>query len=120
MMMLKKASGKTRTIDIARDFSKFPAGRFREDGEWSGAAFRDLLVEALRSGDRVEVVFDGVVAGVASSFLDEAFGGLVRECHIEKALLDERLHLRTGDPGLEDFVALAKRHIEEAHRATAG
>ena len=118
-MMMLKASGKTRTIDIARDFSKFPAGRFHEDGEWSGAAFRDLLVEALRSGDDVEVVFDGV-AGFASSFLEEAFGGLVRECHIDKALLDERLHLRTGDPGLEDYVAISKRHIERADRATAG
>ena len=118
-MMMMKASGMTRTIDIARDFSEFPAGRFHEDGEWSGAAFRDLLVEALRSGDGVEVVFDGV-AGFAASFLDEAFGGLVRECHIDKALLDERLRLRTGDPGLEDFVDLAKRYIEEADRATAG
>ena len=107
-------NGTTKTITIAQDFSKFPAGRFREDGNASGTAFRDdLLVTALRSAERVMVVFDGV-AGFSSSFLEEAFGGLVRECRMDKAFLDEHLHLHAEDPDLADFVQLAKRHIKEA------
>ena len=114
-----RANGTTKTIAIARDFSKFPAGRFHEDGDASGAAFRDLLVEALRNNARVEVVFDGV-AGFGSSFLEEAFGGLVRESQMEKSFLDEHLHLRADDPDLNDFIHLAKRYIEEAGQAVAG
>lgn len=111
-----RANETTKTIAIARDFSKFPAGRFREDGEASGTAFRDLLVEALHKNAQVEVAFDGI-AGLGSSFLEEAFGGLVRECHMNKAFLDEHLHLRAEDPDLADFVRLAERYIEEAAQA---
>lgn len=112
-----KANGTMTTITIAKDFSKFPAGRFREDGKASGAAFRDdLLVAPLRKEERVLVVFDGV-AGFGSSFLEEAFGGLVREHHLKKAFLDEHLHLRADDPDLTDFVQLAKRYIEDADQA---
>ena len=95
-----KANGATKTIVIARDFSKFPAGRFPADGEASGTAFRDLLLDALHGNESVLVVFDGV-AGFAASFLEKAFGGLVRECHMDKAFLDERLRLVTEDPVLE-------------------
>ena len=112
-----KTNGTMKTITIAEDFSKFPAGRFREDGKWSGAAFRDdLLVAALQDAEKVEVVFDGV-AGFGSSFLEEAFGGLVRVCHLDKTFLDEHLRLRTDDPDLVDFVRLAKRYIKDADQA---
>lgn len=114
-----RANGATKTIVIARDFSKFPAGRYREDGKASGAAFRDMLVDALQSAEGVVVIFDGV-AGFGSSFLEEAFGGLVRECHMDKAFLNERLHLRTDESDLSDFVKLAERYIEEADQAVTG
>lgn len=113
-----KANGATKTIVIARDFSKFPAGRFRCDSEASGTAFRDLLVDALTNSESVEVVFDGV-PGFGSSFLEEAFGGLIRVCHMDKAFLDERLRLRTEDPDLADFVKLAARYIKEADQAVS-
>ena len=114
------ANGPTKTIVIARDFSKFPAGRFREDSDASATAFRDdLLVAALNNGDDVEVVFDGV-AGFAASFLEEAFGGLVREHRMTKAFLDEHLLLRTGESELADFVRLAERYIKEADQAVTG
>ncbi|MCX7176017.1 MAG: STAS-like domain-containing protein [Proteobacteria bacterium] len=68
----------TRTINVARDFSRYPAGRYTTDGPFSGAAFRDdYLLPALRAGDEVSVELDGV-RGYGSSFLEEAFGGLVR------------------------------------------
>ena len=116
---MKKGNGTTKTITIAQDFSKFPAGRYREDGKASGAAFRDdLLVDALHKCAGVVVVFDGV-AGFGSSFLEEAFGGLVRVCHMDKAFLDERLRLHAEDPELVDFVHLARRYIKEADQAIA-
>ena len=115
-----EANGPTKTIVMARDFSKFPAGRFRKDGDASATAFRDdLLADALNNGEDVEVVFDGVPV-FAASFLEEAFGGLVREHHMTKAFLDERLRLRADDPVLADFVSLAERYIERADQAAAG
>lgn len=65
-------------IDIAADFSRFPGGRYREYGKHSGEEFRnDMLIPALRQHDLVQVKIDGTV-GYGSSFLEEAFGGLVR------------------------------------------
>ena len=105
-----------KTISIARDFSRYPAGRFREDGNSSGAAFReDFLVRALRGegSGKVRVRFDGV-AGFGSSFLEEAFGGLVRIEGFDKAFLVSRLELVTDEDELNDFVQLAWRYIEDA------
>src|SRR5690242_10408236 len=69
----------TRHISIARDFSPAPAGRYREDGPFPGEKFREeLLIPALRESDEVVVDFDQT-AGFGSSFLEEAFGGLVRK-----------------------------------------
>jgi hypothetical protein len=65
-------------ISIARDYSETPGGRYVQDGPFSGERFRDeLLAPALRDHSRVEVDLDGALS-LGSSFLEEAFGGLVR------------------------------------------
>ncbi|GIK74473.1 MAG: hypothetical protein BroJett021_34610 [Chloroflexota bacterium] len=69
----------TEVIGVARDFSISPAGRRRSDGPDSAERFRtDFLLPALGTGKTVVVVLDGT-QGYASSFLEESFGGLVRE-----------------------------------------
>lgn len=66
-----------RIINIASDFSVFPAGRYRTDGPHSGEKFRlELLMPALWESALVTVYLDGTM-GYSSSFLKEAFGGLV-------------------------------------------
>ena len=66
-------------INIANDFSKYPAGRFKEDGEFSAERFRDdLLIPKMQEYDLIIVCFDGT-APYGSSFLEEAFGGLIRK-----------------------------------------
>lgn len=65
-------------INIARDFSRYPAGRFPSDGPFNGTLFRKkFLIPSLSQQDRVIVELDGV-RGLGSSFLEEAFGGLLR------------------------------------------
>lgn len=65
-------------IDIGKDFSLTPGGRYRREGKWSGEAFReDLLEPRLAEGAHVVVDLDGP-EGFMSSFLDEVFGELVR------------------------------------------
>ena len=81
-------------ISIARDFSEFPAGREREDGPNSGQRFREeILGPALRAtkpDDIVEVNLDGTM-GYGSSFLEEAFGGLVRNDGYTREVLSQKL-----------------------------
>lgn len=87
------------TIDVGVAFSRFPAGRFRSDGPHSGERFRDeLLVAALRAG-AVTVLLDGAI-GYGSSFLEEAFGGLVRCAGLSLASLEKNLKLVSSDRSL--------------------
>lgn len=70
-------------INVASDFSRTPGPRHAHEGKFSGEQFRkDVLRprfdEAVGAGSRLRVELDGT-AGYARSFLEEAFGGLVRE-----------------------------------------
>lgn len=71
---------------IAKEFTRTPAGRYVSDGPFSGQRFREeVLLPALKDGKQVAVSLDGAV-GFGSSFLEEAFGGLVRAGISESAL----------------------------------
>ncbi len=88
-----------QTIDIARDFTRFPAGRFRKDGHFSGERFRDeLLVPRLERGERVMIRLDGTI-GYGSSFLEEAFGGLVRK-GFNPSVIEKLVLLESSDQSL--------------------
>lgn len=71
------------TINIASEFSPAPGARFRTDGPFSGQEFREDFLEKYfdgtdRTNSKIQIVLDGAV-GYATSFLDEAFGGLARK-----------------------------------------
>lgn len=79
------------------EFSPFPAGRYTEDGPFSGEAFRDrILIPNLTSNDVVKVDLNGAF-GFGSSFLEEAFGGLVRVGHFSLKVLKEKLKIESED-----------------------
>ena len=86
-------------IDIAQDFSRSPAGRFISDGPNSGERLRNMLADLLRGGEEIELRLDGT-RGYGSSFLDAAFGGLVRICGFDPAVLRNRIRIVTDDPSL--------------------
>ena len=70
-----------KTINIATDFSGTPGARYRSDGAFSGQEFREILLEPLFDMPQIEkvtIILDGV-EGYATSFLEEAFGGLARK-----------------------------------------
>ena len=70
---------KTITISVVDTIGKFPFGRTKNDGSASAEEFRDdYLIPALNKHDIVNVELDGVM-GYPYSFLEEAFGGLVRK-----------------------------------------
>ena len=91
-------------IDIAADFTRYPGGRYRTDGIFSGQRFRDdYLVPRLRAHDHVTVRLDGTM-GYGSSFLEEAFGGLARLDEFAAVDLANRLILETSDPSLRSEI----------------
>ena len=76
------------TINIATDYTKTPGGRFISEGEYSGQDFREKVLkakflQALENNDQLTVILDGGY-GYATSFLEEAFGGLAREMRNSK------------------------------------
>jgi STAS-like domain of unknown function (DUF4325) len=87
-------------VNVAKEFTRFPGGRSKKFGETSGEAFRERFLEApIQQGQRVSVELDGTI-GYSSSFLEEAFGGLVRKLHISANDLWDKLDLITTDQAL--------------------
>lgn len=104
----------TKVLTVATDFSKSPAGRFPTDGPNSGQRFRDeLLYPALQAG-KVEVILDGVLT-MGSSFLDEAFGGLVREKECKPLELRKNLVVKSR---LETYVTKIWSYIEDPRNSS--
>ncbi len=88
---------KEKIINIANDFTKFPSGRYKTDGKFSGEHFRDEhLLPKLKENDRVVVNINNV-RGYGSSFLEEAFGGIVRGKLFTASQLKERLVIKCDD-----------------------
>jgi STAS-like domain of unknown function (DUF4325) len=99
-------------LNVAKNFSRFPAGRFNSDGDFSGERFRDqFLVPALSKDQQVIVELDGT-AGYGSSFLEEAFGGLTRKALFAAKELHARLTPQSADTSL---VAEIWEYIDQAH-----
>ena len=79
-------------LSIARDFTVNPGVRYPEEDNFSGQEFREehlrkLVNEALEKGVKVEIDLDGT-SGLGPSFLEEAFGGLIREGYEYEDLKD--------------------------------
>lgn len=89
-----------RTVSIARDFSRFPAGRWAAQSKTSGEEFRRRFLEpAVLAGEPIAVDLDGVL-GYGSSFLEEAFGGLVRVAGLDRERFAKLVQIRTESGSL--------------------
>jgi len=104
-------------INIGKDYSRFPAGRYLEDGHSNGQRFREqFLVPALRESSKIRILFDDAL-GYGSSFLEEAFGGLVRSKLFNKKDLEERLEIVTADESMKieisQYIADAQANLNK-------
>lgn len=90
-------------INVSEDFSRYPAGRYNDDGPHSGQRFRDdYLKPILINNEKAVVKLDGV-RGYGSSFLEEAFGGLVRDGFNAELVL-ATFTLQSDDDSLVDEI----------------
>jgi hypothetical protein len=110
-----------KTLNIGKDFSPDPAGRYRTDGSGSGEGFReDCLLPAIRSlspGEKLKIIIDDGVEGYGSSFLVEGFAGMVKAGHITKSELLNKIEITYTN---EDFEFYKNKIIEYINEATHG
>lgn len=108
------------SINIGKDFSDHPIGRYRSDGVASGEVFcQDILIPALDRlgpGEKLEIVLDDGVDGYGSSFLVEAFAGVVKTGRMGAIELLSTLVFRYSEPDFEFFEQKIKQYILEASR----
>ena len=112
----------TKTMfKIARDFSSEPFGRYPSDGPFNGEKFReDILRPLLSRYSIVTVDIDGT-EGYGSSFLEEAFGGLVRKGYFTAEDLRHHLKISSHAAAFRTYVTSIWKYIDQASndRATA-
>ena len=83
------------SFSIAKDFSRYPGGRLRVRGPYSGEEFRDdFLIPRLNEFEVLEIDLDGVV-GYPPSFIDESFGELAKRMGLEE--MKRRFHFKSED-----------------------
>lgn len=107
----------TKTINVVKDFNSKPYGRYPDDGPGCGQDFRDeILAPALRENEKVHVILDGYNR-YGRSFLDEAFGGLIRESGFTGSQIKEKLTythslVKSIEQVIEDRINAAIRDCE--------
>lgn len=108
-------------IKIATDYSTAPGPRRMKEGRYSGEEFRKRLLlprvkEAAENGSTVEVDLDGT-SGYGTSFLEEVFGGLIRNDKFDLATLHRVLQLTSNEePSLLEEIA---EYMNEAEQERA-
>ena len=84
-----------RVLKVATDFSDIPGPRYIREGSYSGEDFRErvllpLILECIENQDTLQIDLDGT-QGYGTSFLEEAFGGLIRENHLTLSEISNHL-----------------------------
>ncbi|HTE01655.1 MAG TPA: STAS-like domain-containing protein [Mucilaginibacter sp.] len=107
----------TLKVKIARDFTPTPGPRYIKEGKWSGEQFRtekfyNIFNDAIQSNKNIIVDLDGTL-GYGTSFLEEIFGGLIREHHLDYNQIVNRLQIiSTEEPYLKDDILA---YLKDAH-----
>lgn len=106
-------------LSLAHEFSRTPGPRYADEGDFSGEEFRHsvlspLVREAMAAGKSLFIDIDGT-AGYGTSFLEEAFGGLVRNENVDGEELISRLQLKSDEEPylISDIIG----YIREAQQA---
>lgn len=98
-----------QVLKVSDDFSDIPGPRYIREGAYSGEDFRERLLRprlqsCLDNGDTLQVDLDGT-QGYGTSFLEEAFGGLIREDQFTLVdILDHICFVSDEEPYLIDDI----------------
>lgn len=106
-------------ISVVKDYTDKPGARYETQGPFSGERFRDEILypkfkEAIIRKETLTVDLDGGY-GYGSSFLEEAFGGLVRKLKKENyENLNDVAGIKVISDDNEAWVNKIKKYIDEA------
>lgn len=101
-----------KIIKISTDFTKFPGGRLKIDGNNSAEEFRTTKIEPFfEIEDKIIIDLDEV-EGFSTAFLEETFGGLVRKFGREQVL--NKIEVRCTDEPL--LIKEIQQYIELADK----
>ncbi|EGT0642947.1 STAS-like domain-containing protein [Citrobacter braakii] len=98
------------TIKVASRYP-CPGPRFNSLGPSSGEDFRGWIVKELKRSHDLTIDLDGT-EGYGSSFLEESFGGLIRE-GIDINIVRAIKYISNEEPELVEEI---KEYIEEAYQ----
>lgn len=108
-----------KTLNIGKDFSPDPAGRYRSDGEGNGESFReDFLKPALNSlqnGEILQIIIDdGGIEAYGSSFLVEGFAGIVKYGYFTSDDFLKKIEIKYNNEEFEFYKNKIIQYIKEA------
>lgn len=92
-----------KTYEFSTEYTRYPGGRLRRHGPYSGEAFReDVLAPLLQEFEKVHLNLTET-SGFGSSFLDEAFGEIGKRLGYE--VCKKRLTFQSDDdPTLVELI----------------
>lgn len=106
-------------IKIKTDFSSTPGPRYEDEGKNSGEKFRKEILfpkvsKAITENQPFTVDLDGT-AGYGTSFLEEAFGGLIRRNKLDYHKIIKLMSIITEEEDylLEDIMEYLKDAYDE-------
>jgi hypothetical protein len=104
---------------IAKEFTDTPGPRLIVEGKFSGEMFlKDVLLpkykEAIKSDSNLVIDLDGTF-GYPPSFLDEAFGGLIKETQTGTSKIFKNLIIKSSRKHYIDTIITRMRAWEELY-----
>ncbi|MGX1113821.1 hypothetical protein ACSSVW_003250 [Pseudoalteromonas sp. MBR-15] len=97
-----------KTINV-KDRFPCPGPRYKKLGTGSGEEFREWVIRELKHDPELTINLDGTI-GYGSSFLEESFGGLIRENISEETVKAIKL-ISKEEPDLIDEI---NEYIDDA------
>lgn len=106
-------------LNIGKEFSEDPAGRHYDDGPASGEHFREnylvVRLQELGENELLRIIIDDGVEAYGSSFLSEAFGGVIKFGYLTKDELLGKISIEYTDEDFSFYENRIKKYIEEAN-----
>lgn len=104
-------------LSITKDFSRTPGVRYKSEGPFSGEEFRSEVLlpkcqEAISKNCKLKIILDGT-AGLGTSFLEESFGGLIRENGLDYNILENLLVFVSEEN--PDYIEEIKEYMRDAY-----
>ena len=105
-------------FNIGKEFSEDPAGRHYDDGPASGEHFREnyllFRLQELAVDEVLHIIIDDGVEAYGSSFLTEAFAGIIKFGYLTKDELLSKISIGYTNEEFEFYKNRILKYIKEA------